>query len=217
MCGRYGLINSGNLGQRFNAELPQHFALEDEYNVAPSFMMPTISRNSPNKVVLRKWGYVPFWSKTFSKPVINARADGITQKPYFRHAIKTQRCIVSASWFYEWSDPGGVPFMISVTDQEMFGMAGLYDTWKDAEGKEFETFCVLTCEPNMVMESLPHHRMTAILRPEEEDKWLDHSTPLDEVLKCLKPYPASKTKAVKLSSKINSPRNQGKDVIEVIE
>ena len=76
-------------------------------------------------------------------------------------------------------------------DGDMFGFAGLYDTWRDPEGGELTTCSIITTEPNMVVAPI-HNRMPVILLPEDEERWLDPDmTEPAEIVRLLRPYPDS--------------------------
>ena len=147
MCGRYTLIETDGLNTCFDADND----LKDlcpNYNVAPGQIMPVVNHNSPNKLELMKWGLVPFWAKDsqIGYKMINARAEGIQDKPSFRSALKTKRCLVPTTGFYEWKKENDIkqPYFIHLKNQEMFSFAGLYETWKDAEGNELKTYTIIT-------------------------------------------------------------------------
>jgi putative SOS response-associated peptidase YedK len=82
MCGRFTLTEPEKIEKRFETsnKLP---SLEPNYNVAPSFTMPIITKNSPNKAVMAKWGFLPAWE--YKKPkrfgFINIRSETCKEKP----------------------------------------------------------------------------------------------------------------------------------------
>jgi putative SOS response-associated peptidase YedK len=51
-----------------------------------------------------RWGLVPFWAKDIKVCFanINAKAEGIEEKPAFREAFRQRRCLVLVDNFYEW-------------------------------------------------------------------------------------------------------------------
>ena len=83
--------------------------LTARYNIAPTQDVPVIVRNSPNRIVLIRWGLIPHWAKdeSIGNKMINAKAETLTEKPSYRGLIRSNRCIVPASGFYEWQDTGG--------------------------------------------------------------------------------------------------------------
>ena len=85
--------------------------------------------------------------------MINARKETIAEKPSFRTALKKRRCIIPFDGFYEWkkTKDGTIPHYIYCKDQELFSMAGLWETWKDEEGKPVHSFTVITLPANKFM------------------------------------------------------------------
>ena len=80
---------------------------EPTYNAAPQSTQPVVrlSRDSGGReIALLRWGLVPYWAKDpkFGYSTINARAEEVADKPAFREAFKTRRCLVPADAFYEW-------------------------------------------------------------------------------------------------------------------
>jgi len=218
MCGRYSLVPTENIAARFDVQ-QQQLTLSPRYNVAPSQSMPVVVRNSPNRLVEMQWGLIPSWSKEpraqFS--TINARAETITKSPVFRGPFKNRRCLVPASGFYEWqrTERGKQPFCIRLKDGDLFAFAGLYDIWHDAEGNELYSYTVITTTPNDLVASI-HNRMPVILRQEDEDVWLDKESDPAQLLALLKAYPADKMEAYPVSRAVNSPANDGAELMRSV-
>jgi putative SOS response-associated peptidase YedK len=106
MCGRFAYFGEGYQGHSSLA-LPPPPAQFTSYNIAPSQEILAVRKDSESgnaEWAMLRWGLVPFWSKTAQtkSALINARAEGIEQKPSFRGPFKYRRCIVPASGFYEW-------------------------------------------------------------------------------------------------------------------
>lgn len=169
MCGRYVLGEVDGLTERFNLrQLPLGFFTH--YNVAPGQQMPVVvAEGDRNAAVLMKWGLIPSWAKDpkIGYRTINARAEGVADKPSFRTPFKRQRCIVPASGFYEWLKAGGgkTPYFIHRKDGELVGFAGLWDRWRDPDGHEIQSYSIITTEPNELVAPI-HNRMPAILGPD---------------------------------------------------
>ena len=218
MCGRYSLVPTESIAARFDIQ-QQQLTLVPRYNVAPSQSMPVVVRNSPNRLVEMQWGLIPSWSKEpraqFS--TINARAETITKSPVFRGPFKSRRCLVPASGFFEWqrTERGKQPFCIRLKDGDLFAFAGLYDIWHDAEGSELYSYTVITTTPNDLVASI-HNRMPVILRQEDEDVWLDKESDPAQLLALLKAYPADKMEAYPVSRAVNSPANDGAELMRSV-
>ena len=219
MCGRFALAFVKGFFTRFEV-LDQSAKVEPRFNIAPSQTVPIVLSESPNRVVQMKWGLVPFWAKDpkIGNRLINARAEGISKKPAFRTSVKRKRCIVPATGFFEWRRADGrkVPYYVHLKDNDFFAFAGLWDSWKDPDGKELLTFTIVTTTPNAMMSRI-HDRMPVMLRREDEALWLEHRPLEDDELKRLfKPYPARPMGAYEVSAEVNNPRNERQALIEPV-
>lgn len=219
MCGRYAivLVGDGSFQRRFSLE----GSLDDpppRYNVAPTQTLPVITRNSPNRVEMMRWGLIPSWAKEASigSRMINARAETVAEKPAFRASLRSRRCLVPASGFYEWQRDGNdkVPHFIHLRHEPLFAFAGLFDVWRDPNGQTVKSYTILTTGPNALMSSI-HNRMPVILRRADEDEWLNPAnTEPQQLLPLLRPYPAESMEAYPVSRMVNSPANDTPDVLK---
>ena len=143
--------------------------------------------------------------------MINARSETVMDKPAFREAFRSRRCAIPASGFYEWTgDPKHrVPHAITVGDRPLIAFAGLWERWKDGEGKPLETFTILTTAANRFVAGM-HDRMPAILADGDMDAWLAGST--EEAWKVIRPYPEDAMRERVVSRALNNPRNESPDV-----
>lgn len=218
MCGRYSLTASlSELAQRFEFDSePEGFV--PRYNVAPTQQVLTVAGGDARKAGFMRWGLIPSWSKDgpSSRPLINARAETVAEKPSFRGPLKKQRCLVPADGFYEWQKVGNAkrPMRITMRSGEPFAFAGLWSVWVDPEGNRIPSCAIITTAANEVLKPI-HHRMPVILVEEAEDIWLD--TALDDrdaLTQLLEPYPDDALEAYEVSRLVNSASN---DVPEVTE
>jgi putative SOS response-associated peptidase YedK len=224
MCGRYTLSQPEKVPARFETsnEMPHYDA---SYNVKPTTTNPIVLQRSPNTVQLARWNLVPSWAKDAKKLplMINARAEGIRDKPAFRKAIRSQRCLVPADGFYEWKEVkrGGAkserfPWHFSLVGRPLFAFAGIYEVWRDPEGREHLTYAIITTRPNKTLEAI-HDRMPAILPADDEDIWLDASTPLEAALELLGPFPDGEMISYPVSQAVNGPHNDGPGLVAPVE
>lgn len=111
MCGRFVLMTPGrDLAERFGFE--EEPVLEPHYNIAPTQMVAIIRLNKETgrrRLDFVRWGLVPFWSKdpSIGNKLINARGESATEKPAFRSAFKSRRCLVPVDGYYEWKKTKG--------------------------------------------------------------------------------------------------------------
>ena len=218
MCGRYVLFGPpSRYRDHFGAA--EAFDMAPRFNVAPSQTLPLVRQHADGTraFVFARWGLIPSWVKdpgALNRP-INAKAETAAIKPMFRGAFRKNRVLVPADAFYEWKVVAGKkqPYLIRMRDGAPFGMAGLLERWRGPEG-EVQTFAVLTTEANALMAEI-HNRMPAIIRPEDYASWLDPE--VSDVVRLqgmLVPYPERAMEAYPVSRRVNSPANDGPDLIE---
>lgn len=222
MCGRYSYYNSKEILIEYklgpSEDLQIALDLPDNYNVAPSSLMPVIVRGKQAHIVeLMEWGLISVWSKTDSAPLklINARQEGLTEKPMWKRLVKSHRCVVPARGFFEWqkTDTGKQPFFITPKSGDVISFAGLWDEWTDPQGNRVKTYTIITTSPNKEMESI-HNRMPAILNDKQMQIWLA-PTDLneDQLHELLKPSPDNTLKTIKVSTKVNNVSNKSEELI----
>jgi putative SOS response-associated peptidase YedK len=233
MCGRYTLAR----GEEIIEIVPNVTIKEDlrdlvgRWNIAPSQdILVVANRLDDDAHTLAaepmRWGLVPSWAKdpAIGNKMINARAETLAHKPAFRKALERRRCIIPADGFYEWrkSPPGGkavakTPLYIRMKDGHPFAFAGLWETWRDEKGEILKSCTIITTGPNELMSTI-HDRMPVILPREAVLDWLDPA-PRDpeQMAAWLKPYPADEMEAYPVSRNVNSPKNEGRDLITCVE
>lgn len=212
MCGRFALIvDASVLADVFDVEPPQD--LEPRFNIAPTQKSVVVrqTNDGARECAMLRWGLVPSWSKDekIGARMINARSETAAEKPSFRSAVKSRRCLVPASGFYEWvKGPGGKqPHFIHFADARPFAFAGLWERWSKGEAGPLETFTILTTSPNELISDL-HDRMPVILPGEAYAEWLE-SKPLapDSYQRLVAPHPAPGMEAYPVSTHVNRPAN----------
>ncbi|MDX1519483.1 MAG: SOS response-associated peptidase [Gammaproteobacteria bacterium] len=208
MCGRFSILND-------EASLAEHFALIDScqfrtsYNVTPSSEIPIVRLSETNrKMTTAHWGFVPHWAKDDKFKPINARAETVASKPFFRGAFKKKRCLIPASGFYEWQGAKGEkqPYYIKPAGSDLFAFAGLWDHW-DSPDKSFDSCTIITTTANKTMAPI-HSRMPVIIDPGDYDDWLAKGN-----RELLKPYEGA-MEAWPVSKSVNSPKHDGPELIE---
>lgn len=220
MCGRYSLICTDDLGNRFRVYEPT-IARRSRFNVAPSQTMPVVVQREEAELVPMEWGLVPHWVRdpAAAHRPINARAETLTERPMFRGLLRQNRCLVPASGFYEWRRDGTrkQPYYLRLRSADLFAFAGLYDVWHDSDGSALATYTIITTAPNEIVAPL-HDRMPAILAREDEERWVEGG-PLGpgELREMLAPYPAEEMEAFPVSPRVNSPATDDPSLIAPFE
>lgn len=226
MCGRFSISLSKEEVTRY---LKDEYAIEElkegiilpRFNIAPSQMVLTVINDGQKyRAGLIKWGFVPSFAKdeNSSFGMINAKAETLREKPAFRTALKTKRCIILADGFYEWqkSNQTKLPMRFQVKNQKLFPMAGLWSTFVRPDGSKLYTCIIITCEANELMKNI-HNRMPVILDKEAERIWLNPKEDNPDTLSnLLIPYDSTQMMYYKISSLVNNASNESKDIINEI-
>ncbi len=221
MCGRFALLSPGqDLADQFDVTIT--FDVAPRYNIAPTQPVLAI-RNHPQtqkrEATFFRWGLVPSWAKdmSFGSRLINARGETVAEKASFRAAFKRRRCLIPATGFYEWQRVGSgkQPTYIHSAGGKPFGLAGLWETWHDADGGAIDSCTIITTTPNDLMEPI-HNRMPVIIDPADYSMWLDPGERPSDSLHLIRPYPSEKMNTYPVSPFVNSPRNEGAQCIQPV-
>ncbi len=192
--------------------------LPPRYNVAPTQDVPIIRREEgERRLAMVRWGLVPSWSKELpkSKPLINARSETVAEKPSFRSAYGSRRCLVMADGFYEWkrSEKTPLPFYVSPAAGGMFAMAGVWERWQPKQGDGVESVAIITTSANETLSAI-HHRMPVVIDPDNMDDWLSADSDREVVDPLLKPAPNDFFVMTPVSVAVNKIANDGPELIE---
>jgi len=244
MCGRYALVKSaGELIEEFEIttnRIPA--ALPADWNIAPTREIYVIRNHGDlgnlgsninencRELATLSWGMIAPWSKDRSEAIrsqsqaINARSESVHEKPTFRSAFKSRRCLIPASGYYEWATELGKyeskqPFFIqSQTEGKSLAFAGIFDRWVDPSGEVFESASIIT-RPAVDFLATIHNRMPTFLPVNRWDAWLDPKlNSVEEIQKLMElPEPTRGLRAHPVSTRVNATRNNGADLISEID
>ena len=226
MCGRFSISLSKEEVARY---LKDEYAIDElkegiilpRFNIAPTQMVLTVINDGQKyRAGLIKWGFVPSFAKDENAGfgMINAKAETLREKPAFRTALKTKRCVILADGFYEWqkSNQSKQPMRIQVKNQKIFPMAGLWSTFVRPDGTKLYTCTIITCEANDLMKNI-HDRMPVILDKASEKIWLNPQEDNPNTLSSLLiPFDSNQMTYYKISSLVNNASNESKDIINEI-
>jgi putative SOS response-associated peptidase YedK len=212
MCGRYSLTSPPEAVRRlFGLDLTPNWPAR--YNSAPTQLAPVVrlaEGGGKRELVMLRWGLVPFWAKDLAigARLINARADGVAEKPAFRSAFRRRRCLVPADGFYEWQGIAKAkqPMRIVVGDGEPFAFAGLWERWDKGPDGAVESFTIITTDAAASIAPI-HARMPVMLAPEDHGAWLEQAAQLEALRGLLRPFPADRLRAYAVSTRVNFVRN----------
>ena len=232
MCGRFvSAAPVDEIAQYFGATAPE-VALPENHNVAPTNDVYAVRANAEGErsIDAFHWGLVPMWAKDtkIGNKMINARSETVAEKPAFKRALTSRRCLLPADGFFEWKKvgtddkgkPKKQPMYIHRPDGEPLAMAGLWERWRGPEREWDEVLhstTVLTTSANAFMAPI-HDRMPVFLHPDDWDLWLDPAVDDVEVLtSLLRPAPEHLLTAHPVDTKVGNVRNKGAELIAPIE
>jgi len=179
--------------------------LRPRYNIAPTTLIDVAMGSAAGPLLVpMRWGLVPSWWK---KPLnelpstFNARAETAAEKPMFRSAFRSRRCIIPASGFYEWTGAKDdrTPHYFSSLSDEPLAFVGLWESWQDSEnGEVILSATVIVGAANRWMRRF-HDRMPVLLERKHFDEWLSGEEPTE----LLKPPPEDSLQEWIVSPRVN--------------
>jgi putative SOS response-associated peptidase YedK len=215
MCGRFTLFSSrAELARLLGFDEADATELPPRYNIAPTQLVAVVLLDDGRRTLRPlRWGLIPSWARDarIGNSLINARAETVADKPAFRAAFRSRRCLIPTTGFFEWMATGGKkkqPLHIRMSDGRPFALAGLWERWPGAGGEPVESCAILTTTANELMRPV-HDRMPVILAPEDYATWLDPTTPPDALHALLRPFPPDRMTAVPVGNYVSNPRNEG--------
>jgi len=222
MCGRIILTSAPHiLAEKFFLDMVPEVV--PRFNIAPASDIAGVVANprSVGRLVrMFRWGLVPPWSSgpEVGAKMINARSETVLEKPSFKEAFLGRRCLIPVDGFYEWQkrEDGKQPFLFRRKDHSVFALAGLWEQWKDKEGRELETCTILTTAANATMRPI-HQRMPVVLPESDWKAWLD--LPADQakqLMKLLRPCAPDVLLAHPVTRQVNKPAFDQPDCLEPV-
>ena len=243
MCGRYASTRDpGDLVDEFEVEqVPDDFEpIGADYNVAPTnqvyAVVERLPRGDDGKVLEQAegvrqlrvvtWGLVPSWAKDpkTGYKMINARMESVAEKPAYRRAFASRRCLIPADGYYEWFGEKGhkQPYFIRPRDGSVLAMAGLYEFWRDeSRPKDDPLAWLVTCAiiTTTAEDELGHihDRMPMFVERARYGTWLDpHISDQGELRGLLLPASPGRLEAYPVSTLVNDVANSGPGLVERI-
>jgi len=216
MFDRYSLTASANnVAERFSVEVPEFY--KPRYNAAPSQLLPVITSSGRQGLSWFYWGRPPQFArnKNLGEKIINLSVETLQEKPVLKKALIQHRCIIPADGLYGWKKVGkktSIPHRFTVTDQEIFSLAGLWEEFEDEDGTLLHTFTLITTLANELV-SATTERMPVIFNKAHKDIWLSSNPAEADLINLLVSYPASKMSVYTISPGISDPKNDYPSII----
>jgi putative SOS response-associated peptidase YedK len=163
--------------------------------------------------------------------MINARMETVAEKPAYKRAFASRRCLLPADGYFEWyptqvkgrsGRPVKQPFYIHPADGGVLAMAGLYEIWRDPDKAEDDpdrfrwTCTVLTTEAEDAVGHI-HDRMPLMVERDRWSAWLDPTVSgREDLLSLLVPAAPGRLEAFPVSTDVNNVRNNGPELVAPI-
>ena len=194
MCTRYALekdlpelkeiadeVLQSLLAQRFVATHARPIVTSGE--VRPTDIVPVIAPNAKGlkTVFPMQWGFL---NKDNKRTLFNARVETAGEKPTFKDAWQSHRCIIPASYYFEWAhfkspdgrEKTGDKFAIQPSGCTLTWLCGLY---RIENG--YPVFVILTKAPTVELAKI-HDRMPLMLPKDRIEDWINPSSNPEELL-----------------------------------
>ncbi len=186
MCGRFSLKNKNEFKKKYGVDITPN------YNISPTSPVQVFT----DKVSLLRWSYSPKWAKK-SMNLHNARSETLFEKPSFSDI---KRCVFIIDGWYEWKRENikKIPYYHHLNNN-LFNIAGIYN----------DIGCAIITRSAIGKAKTIHHRQPVLLTDDETQAWLNGGNLFDSKL-------SERVEIYKVSSYVNSPRNNGSKCIERI-
>ncbi|WP_295095540.1 SOS response-associated peptidase family protein [Ruminococcus sp.] len=170
------------LAQKMSIKLGKSLFMSGD--LFPEYIAPVLAPNKYGNMAIfpMAWG---FTHKATPKPLVNCRVETADRKPLWRDSWYRRRCVIPASWYYEWGYPvyeedsrsmvehrnaKKVKYAIQTEGSNITYIAGLY-RYEDHGGMQVPMFTVLTREAAGTVKDI-HDRMPVILGRDTLMDWI---------------------------------------------
>lgn len=220
MCGRFAItLPPEAMAQLFDAAPANDLPPAPRYNICPTQpVAAVVSHDRNRRLGPMRWGFVPRWYKTPTDgPLLfNARSETLAEKPAFREAARTRRCLIPATGFYEWTHEGAarLPWFITRTDAAPMAFAGVWQVWEQPGHDRLVTCAIVTTAATGAMARL-HDRVPVVLEPADWPLWLGEAGHGAAAL--MRPLEEGALAFRRVGRAVNSNRAEGADLIAPLD
>lgn len=209
MCGRKTLTKDiASIIQELHIDDWHYPDFIPSYNIAPSHFSPVVIEENDCRVVKKmQWGFNnDRKNKKAHSPMINARSETLLEKPSFNRLIHSNRCIIIADGYFEWSNNNKQPHYIYHPQKEILPMAGLYRTISKSIDENIGSYTIITTSAHNRISKI-HNRMPVILQKKHINRWIyNKKNDVSEVTQYLTTH-APNLSYHSVSTLVNSPTN----------
>lgn len=162
-------------------------------------LLPVVTAKRPEVLQLMEWGLIPPWAREdradeLARQCLNARSEGVFERPSFKGSIEKQRCLLLVDGFFEWRHEGKkkIPYLITAPDGRPFGLGSLYAVYEGVP-----RFGIITVPANETMAYVHNtkERMPLMLAGHQAEKWLQPELTRPEIEALMQPIADDQMKA----------------------
>jgi putative SOS response-associated peptidase YedK len=227
MCGRYALSAAiSDIAEEFSTNSAPELSLPADWNIKPTNDVYIIKNQA---IEIASWGMIAHWSKSDDEAAksqssaINARSESVHEKPTFKSAFRSNRCLLPATGYYEWASELGKyktkqPIYISRDDNKLLAFTGIFQSWTSPSGRVIQSVSIITRQAVGQL-ALVHSRMPVFLPRERWADWMNPKINDVEKIRSLMdiPNPEANLGFHPVSSAVNSITGSGPELIAPIE
>ena len=215
-----------DIAEEFSTNSAPGISLPADWNIKPTNDVYIIKNQA---IEIASWGMIALWSKSDDEAAksqssaINARSESVHEKPTFKSAFRSNRCLLPATGYYEWASELGKyktkqPIYISRDDNKLLAFTGIFQSWTSPSGKVIQSVSIITRQAVGQL-ALVHSRMPVFL---PRDRWAEWMNPkINDVAKIRSlmdiPNPDANLGFHPVSSAVNSITGSGPELIAPIE
>jgi putative SOS response-associated peptidase YedK len=227
MCGRYALSAMiSDIAEEFSTNSAPGIILPADWNIKPTNDVYIIKNQA---IEIASWGMIAHWSKSDDEAAksqssaINARSESVHEKPTFKSAFRSNRCLLPATGYYEWASELGKyktkqPIYVSRDDEKLLAFSGIFQSWTSPSGKVIQSVAIITRQAVGQLAQV-HSRMPVFLPKERWQDWMNPKINDVDKIRALMdvPTPDANLRFHPVSSAVNSITGSGPGLIEQIE
>ena len=222
MCGRYSLGRTDRFDWGAFGVAPDA-GLVPRWNIAPGTDVLAVRvGNAGRESAMLRWGLVPGWSRDASmgRRLANARAESAHEKPMFRAAFASRRCLLPADGFYEWQQLPGEkrkqPWRIERARGGSLALGAVWERWRGPDGVAIESCAILTVAANAALSHI-HDRMPVIIATADMPDWLSPTVAVTTAHALCVPAPDDLLATWRISTAVNVPGRDDASVAAPVE
>jgi putative SOS response-associated peptidase YedK len=210
MCGRFVRTSPADvIRAEFGVTSMAEIDSGPRYNVCPGEAVAAIvQRGHERRLGELSWGLGP-------RAQINVRSESAARQPLSRDAFRRRRCLVVADGFYEWQqrETEKLPYFFRLASRQPFAFAAIWSR----DGATARPQTAILTRPADDLVARVHDRMPVIFGPQARERWLDPSLDDPALLETLLREPGGRLESYRVSTLVNSARNDSPECIRPAE